>query len=128
LLLDPGLLKHPTCELRVSDSALIFRGVLRDADVGKWLQPIIDRVHADALLRGTNEITVDICDVEYANASAWKCFVYWLRLLSDDKNASYRLRLVCDKRRHWQNVGVPFLRVFGSERLSLIMKGDSSFD
>jgi len=125
-VLEPALLKHPTCNLRVSDFKLTFQGILRDADVGKWLQPIIDRVHREAVHKSAAEVVIDIRGVEYANASAWKCFVYWLRLLTDDSAAHYGLRIVCDGTRHWQQVGVPFLRVFGADRLTLIMNEETS--
>ncbi len=112
---------HPTCTLVTAGNVVKLAGVLRDADVGVWLRPVIQEVHRNAMARALEQVIVDIRQVEYANASAWKCFVYWLRLLEDEDGAAYTLKLLCDESRRWQSSGVPFLSVFSQNRLSIEM-------
>jgi hypothetical protein len=73
-------------------NSIAFTGTLREVSVGEWLNPLIQKVHAQAIGRGMSEIVVDIRELVYANAAMWTCLVGWLRMLRSDPGATYNLR------------------------------------
>jgi hypothetical protein len=101
------------------DAGVMLRisGSLREANVGEWLMPLIDQIHADSMAAGTSEVIVDIRHLVYANAAMWTCLVGWLRILRRDKQARYNLRIRSEPGYRWQQVGIPMLVVFGADRL-----------
>lgn len=87
-------------------------GVMREPDVGSWLVPLIEEIHAGALEAKLDEVVLDIRTLEYANAALWRCLVLWLKRIRD-ASETYRLRLISNPVHRWQSVGVPALKVFG---------------
>jgi hypothetical protein len=98
-------------------NGLVMEGVLREPDPAAWLCPLIDSVHTRAARDGLAEVVLDLRALEYANAAAWKCIVYWVRLLGD--GSKYRLRILTDQKHRWQQVGMTALRVFAQQRLEI---------
>jgi hypothetical protein len=92
-------------------------GVLREHDEGMWLKRLVADIHAAAVARRLEEVTVDLRGLTYCNATAWKCFVQWLRLLREDPAARYQLRVISSPDVRWQLVGMAALRAFGGDRL-----------
>jgi hypothetical protein len=110
----------PRVEVSVDTGTTIvvtFEGVMREANPSEWFMPLIDSVHSKAVARGVLEVALDIRRVEYANAAAWKCLVYWLRAMREDPQARYCLCIRCDEAHQWQQIGMPALRAFGGHRL-----------
>jgi hypothetical protein len=99
-------------------SGAAFKGVIREADPESWLGPLVDELHGAALSARVETVEVDLRELQYANAAAWKCFVYWLKRMTDD-NAQYRLHFLCDDAHRWQQVGMSTLRVFGGDRVQV---------
>jgi len=92
-------------------------GILREHDEGLWLKMLVTDIHAAAVERRLEEVTVDLRGLTYCNATAWKCFVQWLRLLREDAAARYGLRVISNPDQRWQLVGMAALRAFGADRL-----------
>jgi hypothetical protein len=109
-----------------ADDGLILQGTLREGEgEACWLRPLIEELHRRAVERDLAQIVVDIREVEYANAAAWKCFVHWLRLAREDQAARYSLRIVANHQRKWQQLGLPALRAFGGAHLEIqVFDGD----
>jgi hypothetical protein len=101
----------------VDDNALAFRGVLRDADVHVWLSALVDEIHERAVGRKLAEVIVDLRELEYANAAAWRCFIYWLRKLDAESRQKYKLRIRGNPAQSWQSLGIRALVPFSRERL-----------
>lgn len=101
----------------VDDNALVFRGVLREADIHVWLSTLVDEVHERAVVRRLPEVIVDLRQLEYANAAAWKCFVYWIQKLDGESRGKYTLRIRGNAGHSWQGVGIRALLPFSPERL-----------
>ena len=100
-------------------NTIVFEGVLREPNPTEWLCPLIDEIHRQANARELKEIVLDLRPLEYANAAAWKCIVYWVRLLKDPSPSPYKLHLMADEKHRWQQVGMTALRVFGEKRLEI---------
>jgi hypothetical protein len=107
-----------------SDNVVVLEGVLREADPAMWLLPLIDDIHARATRDRLQLVVFDLRTLTYANAAAWKCIVYWVRRLKDVSDAPYRLCILGDEKHRWQQVGMSTLRVFGEERLDIVMYRD----
>ena len=107
-------------------NSLVFEGVFREQNVEEWFRPLIDELHARAVTLKLDEVVLDLRQLEYANAAAWKCLVYWMRLLQDDGNARYNVRIVANEAHRWQRVGMPSLQVFGRDRLIIESHGKAS--
>jgi hypothetical protein len=106
---------------REAPATVVLDGVIRDPDPASWFCPVIDQIHRRAVEDKPSVVTIDLRQLEHANAAAWKCFVYWVKLMAD---ASYKLRILSDERHKWQQVGMSALRVFGGERLEIkIVRG-----
>jgi hypothetical protein len=103
-----------------SYNVVALEGVLREQDPAAWLCPLIDEIHARATRERFKEVVLDLRPLEYANAAAWKCIVYWVRLLKETSDSPYRLRIYADDKHRWQQVGMSALRVFGQDRLEII--------
>jgi hypothetical protein len=116
-LLHKTLQRGPLSILPTGGGAA-FKGVIREADPASWLGPLVDELHGAALRTQVESVEVDLRELEYANAAAWKCFVYWLKRMADD-NARYRLHFLCEESHRWQQVGMSTLRVFGGERVQV---------
>ncbi|HZS40075.1 MAG TPA: hypothetical protein VFF06_24765 [Polyangia bacterium] len=102
-----------------SHNVVAFEGVLREQDPAAWLCPLIDTIHARATDEHFKEVVLDLRRLEYANAAAWKCIVYWVQLLKDGGESSYHLRIYSDDKHRWQHIGMTALRVFGQSRLEI---------
>lgn len=98
-------------------ATLVLEGVFREPNAEEWFCPLVDDVHRRAVTEDYPEVVLDLSNLEYANASAWKCFVYWLRKLRADERAHYNLRIRTNQRHRWQRIGMPSLIVFGQDRL-----------
>jgi hypothetical protein len=92
-------------------------GVISEPDVARWLQPLLEDIHQAALVRGLDEVILDIRNLEYANAALWKCLVVWLKRIREPRERIYGLRLRANDQHRWQQIGVPTLRIFGADRL-----------
>ena len=101
-----------------SPDGAAFKGVIREADPESWLGPLVDELHGAALRTQVETLEVDLRELEYANAAAWKCFVYWLKRMADD-SAQYHLHFLCNESHRWQQVGMSTLRVFGGDRVQV---------
>ena len=101
-----------------SGSTLVFKGVMREPDPAAWLCPLIDEVHAAAVRQELNVVKADLRTLEYANAAAWKGFVYWVKRITDEK-ANYRLHFLCEEGYRWQEVAMSALRVFGGDSVQV---------
>lgn len=95
-------------------------GVLREPDPESWLRPLMDDLHARANADGIATLTLDLRELQYANAAAWRCIVYWIRLVREP-SCRYRLRILGADKHTWQKVGMASLTVFTSERLEVVM-------
>jgi len=105
------------------ENSIRMEGVIREADAGTWLDPLMDEIHRTALRAALDEVILDIRRLEYANAVVWRCLVQWIRRMRELRDA-YRIVILSDPNRHWQAVGAPALRTFsldatGTERLIL---------
>jgi hypothetical protein len=100
------------------DGSVIFKGVIREPDPASWFGPLIEELHASAVRQERASVEVDLRELEYANAAAWKLFVFWLKRMTDDK-ATYQLRFLCNEAHRWQQIGMSTLRVFGGERVQV---------
>jgi hypothetical protein len=96
---------------------IVFEGTLREPDPSEWLTPLIDEVHEQSIAERVKELVLDLRRLSYANAAGWKCFVYWVKRMNQDRRARYRLSILCSHEHQWQEVGMPALRVFGGDRL-----------
>ena len=94
-----------------------LEGVLRDPDVPKWLSLAISDIHSAAVARLLSEVVLDIHDLEYANATAWRCLMGWLHLIHSDPFARYKLRVISESSYHWQQIGVRTMRILGKEHM-----------
>lgn len=92
------------------------RGTLNEPDIETRLMHLFEEVHSGAVRTGLAEVVVDIREVEYAGTGLWKALVRWLRLMNDAKT-HYRLVVIGDKTRNWQEIGMSMLRAFGVNRL-----------
>jgi hypothetical protein len=107
---------------RFGHNAVRFVGTIREPDVGAWLHPLIEQVHRAAVADQLPEVVLDIRELQYANASFWRCIVLWLKRIGEGTDGSYVLRIRSDATYQWQKVGVPALHAFaldvqGRERL-----------
>ena len=96
---------------------LTISGILREPEVGSWLIPLVEEMHQSAVEEALEELVLDLRNLEYGNASIWKCLVHWLKLAREDPRARYRLRVRSSAGRRWQEIGMSALRVFGGDRL-----------
>jgi hypothetical protein len=108
-------------QVRITDTeheyVVAFEGLMREPHPDTWFVPLIDEAHGKAVAEQLREVVLDIRKLSYANAAAWKCLVYWVKKMQQDRRAAYRLRVLCEEAHSWQHVGMPALRVFGRERL-----------
>jgi hypothetical protein len=107
-----------------TSNVIMIEGVLRELDPAQWLTPLIDDIHKQATRARSSEVVLDLRGLAYANAAAWKCIVYWVRLLKEATDAPYRLCILAEEKHRWQQVGMTALRVFGEERLEIVMYRD----
>jgi hypothetical protein len=122
--LVPRAVERPPFRLHTPESddhRVVLEGVLREPDPAAWLCPLIDDIHARAKEYRARHVALDLRALQYANAAAWKCIVYWLRTLKEDPEAHYQLRVLADEEHRWQKVGMSALRVFGGERLEIML-------
>jgi hypothetical protein len=115
-LLHKAVQRGPLQIASTAGGAVVFKGVIREPDPASWFGPLIDELHASAVRLELATVEVDLRALEYANAAAWKFFVYWLRRIADD-HARYELHFLCEAAYRWQEVGMSTLRVFGGERV-----------
>ena len=110
---------RPEVKISATDGAycVAFAGLMREAHPDTWFVPLINEAHGRAVNDRLREVVLDIRQLSYANAAAWKCLVYWLKRMHQDSRAGYQLRILCEQAHSWQHVGMPALRVFGGERL-----------
>jgi hypothetical protein len=99
-------------------------GVMREANIATWLLPLIDEIHTTATEARFEEVVLDIRPLEYANAALWRCLVHWVKRVCHEGSSTYKLRIVSDPKRYWQQIGVPTLCAFsidpsGVDRLIL---------
>jgi hypothetical protein len=96
---------------------IVLEGTLREPNPGEWLMPLIDELHQQSIVQRVSELVLDLRRLSYANAAGWKCLVYWIKKMNQDRRARYRLSILCSHEHQWQAVGMPALRVFGGDRL-----------
>lgn len=99
-------------------NVIVIGGVLRGVADDEWLMRAIVRIHETAAEEGLREVVVDLRALSHANASCWKCFVNWCRLLREVPDG-YVLKLRISRVYTWQTVGTSALRVFGDERITV---------
>jgi hypothetical protein len=92
------------------------RGTLNEPEIESRLMLLWEDVHQNAVRLGLNEVVIDLRDVDYAGTGLWKALVRWLRVMNDT-HSSYRLVVIGNKDRNWQQVGMSMLRAFGVTRL-----------
>jgi hypothetical protein len=101
------------------ENVIVIEGIMRELDPAAWFLPLIDEVHSKLVAGRISNVVVDIRKLTYSNAAGWKCFVYWLKKMQEDPQASYRMCILCEETLSWQQVGMSALRVFGGDRLQL---------
>jgi hypothetical protein len=109
-------IERPGVALYVTAESIKMDGTVRDANPGKWLNPIFEQVHTEAAALKLPEVVLDIRALTYANASFFRCLVMWMRRIEADA-ASYRVRILTDPAQRWQKIGVAALIEFGEDRL-----------
>jgi hypothetical protein len=117
LRVDP--LEHGPLRVFTRGNTVVLEGVLREPEPAKWLCPFIDDIHRQANEHEIKEVELDLRPLEYANAAAWKCIVYWVRLLKEPSMTPYQLHVIGDQKHRWQQVGITTLRIFGEKRLKI---------
>jgi len=113
----PGTRPQVKINTAGGEYSVVFEGLMREPHPDTWFVPLINEAHTHAVSDRLREVVLDIRNLSYANAAAWKCLVYWLKRMHQDSRASYRLRILCEQAHSWQHVGMPALRVFGGDRL-----------
>ena len=92
-------------------------GIMREAEVASWLAPLFEELHRSAVMSAMRMVVLDLRKLEYANAAVWTCLVRWVKLLREDPESRYTLRVLSEPTFKWQQVGMSALRVFGADRL-----------
>jgi hypothetical protein len=98
----------------VTGNTVLLSGVMRELEVGAWLRPLLEDIHEVAVEHSMKEVVLDIRRLEYANAALWKCLVAWLKRIHQP-GTKYNLRVISDPSQSWQRIGIPTLRVFGTD-------------
>jgi hypothetical protein len=117
MMLTSRRIDHSTMHITVSGRVVRMAGVMREAEVSSWFNPIIDELHEEAVRARVPEVVLDLRALEYANAALWKCLVVWLKKARDERDPGYSVRILTEPSYQWQQVGMSALRVFGGDRL-----------
>ena len=100
----------------VEGNVIHARGTLNEPDIETRLMGLFESAHEGAMRHGMVEVIVDLREVDYAGTGLWKALVRWLRTMNDSR-ATYRLVVIGERSRNWQEIGMSMLRAFGVNKL-----------
>jgi hypothetical protein len=82
--------------------------------IGTWL----DAFHAEATRQRVDEVVVDMRELEFMNSSCFKGFVTWITTMREAEHR-YRIKILSNSTLHWQRRGLPTLRCFAADLISI---------
>jgi hypothetical protein len=82
--------------------------------IGSWLEAF----HAEATRVAAAEVVVDMRELEFMNSSCFKGFVTWITTMREAEHR-YRIKLLSNQSLHWQRRGLPTLRCFAADLISI---------
>ena len=80
-----------------------FEGVLREEESDGWLSSFLYKAYERSANR--NNIVLDFRDLRFMNATAFRVFIPWLKLLQD-RTPPCRLRIQHSPEIMWQSVAI----------------------
>jgi hypothetical protein len=90
-----------------------------ESDAMKPLDTYLKSVHA-AAAPSKLPVTVDLRALEFMNSSSFKAFVTWIRSLQDlPQEAQYRVKLISDSKKHWQERSLAALACFAVDLIQI---------
>lgn len=82
-------------------------GVIDQAQPGKFLDPIVDWLHADALAHGWTGMDLDVRDLSFINSSGIKSFAGWIKKYMDTPaEGRYELSFIYKDTVTWQRATI----------------------
>ena len=99
-------------DLKMSGSA--------EGDATKVLGSLLHKLHEEALRTDSDEVVVDLRDLEFMSSSCFKAFVSWLAELQDvDAKEQYEIRFLSDPNKHWQRRSLGALSCFAVDLVKI---------
>lgn len=90
-----------------------------ESDAMRPLDAYLKSVHAVAA-PAKLPVTVDLRALEFMNSSSFKAFVTWIRILQDlPQEAQYRVKLISDSKKHWQERSLAALACFAVDLIQI---------
>jgi len=120
--LSPRKIQRGTTDVAIGiqpGGVVRIAGVFRDTGSEPWLYNLFAEIHQEAQTQQLEEVVLDLRNLTYANADAWRNLILLLRLIKGPPRATYRLRVRTNLSYQWQRVGIPILSAFGGSMLSI---------
>ena len=110
-------------ELR-SDSAeglvLTLTGEIAQPNPGEFLDPLLQKVHQDALANKVPQVSVDLTGLSFLNSSGIKSLGAWVvNHQAQDAANRYRLEFIYNRAVTWQHASLKALTVLSRGSISL---------
>ncbi len=91
-----------------------------DLTVRSQLDRFLRDVHGEAQRSHTDEVTVDVRQLEFMNSSCLKCFVWWISTVQEQAaDARYRIVFVSSPTVYWQRRSLNALACLANELITI---------
>jgi hypothetical protein len=99
----PAELAIELVEAPDDELVLRFRGTIEQANPGEFLDPLLDRIHQEALRRGGARVTADFTELGFLNSSGIKSLIKWvMKQMYLGEDTRYGIRFLYSSRITWQ--------------------------
>ena len=110
-------IERENLRVEISDSHVLdirFYGAIREKNPSDWLKEFFDRVAG--MLAERNVVVLDIRELEFMNATAFRVLIPWLSSLKD-RPTPCKVRLRSKASVMWQSVAVCSLKVIAEDMI-----------
>lgn len=82
---------------------LKFIGTIDHTNPGEFLDPLLDKVHTQAVARSIPQVEADITELEFLNSNGIKSVIKWvMRHMELTEGARYGLKVTYSRKITWQ--------------------------
>ena len=84
------------------------------------LGKMLGRLHGEAVRLEVREVTIDVRDLEFMNASCFDALATWLGELQGlEPGQQYRIKFLSDEQKHWQRGSLGALSSFATNLIQI---------
>lgn len=102
---------------------LKMRGVIDQPNPGEFLDPLLSKLHEQALERRVPQVSADVSELMFLNSSGIKSLVKWILENQRSQPNAYRIRFLYAPSVTWQKTSLSALAMLSKELVAIEAMG-----